>query len=175
MDKEISFKFVFYILPFFPIVTRGILYLKFQKEMNDILEKEELNKESHRTYIMTMAGFSFTGLLAMVVLDATRPQGYQFTIYYLFMSFLGYIFALNLQSYKAKRWQDQLATASLDMASLCLILSILSILITNNFSPAFAYPLSIVVILIWLIDHGLRLKFDSDYLKEKRKIKDDKN
>ncbi|MDH4270929.1 MAG: hypothetical protein OEW18_03020 [Candidatus Aminicenantes bacterium] len=169
------FKPIFYILPVFPIVTRGILYQKFQKETKDVLTKKKQDKESHRTYIMTLAGFSFSGLLAMVVLDTTLRQDFRFSIYYLFMSFLGYVFALNLQGYKATRWQDQLATASMDMASLCLILSILSILMTQNFSPAFVYPMSIVAILIWLIDHGLRLRFGFKYLQEKRRIKDDNN
>jgi len=157
---------IFYFLPLFPIVTRGILYLKFQKRMKDVLSPEELDKESHRTYIMTLAGFSFSGLLAMAVLDTALRQDYRLAIYYLFLSFLGYLFGLNLQSYKAKRWQDQLATASTDMASLCLVLSILSILMTQNFSRSFACPLSIAAILIWLVDHGLHFGFMWGYLEK---------
>jgi hypothetical protein len=137
--------------------------------MKDVLTNEELDKESHRTYIMTLAGFSFSGLLAMVILDAALRQDFRFSIYYLFMSFIGYVFALNLQSYKAKRWQDQLAIASMDMASLCLILSILSILMTKNFSPAFACTMSIMAISIWLIDHSFRFRIDFKYLQEKGK------
>ena len=161
-------KLVFYLLPLFPIVTRGILYLKFQKKMNENMNKEGKDKESHRAYILTLAGFAFSGLLAMAVLDTALRQDYRLSIYYLFMSFLGYLFALNLQSYKEKWWQDQLATASTDMASLCLVLSILSILMTQNFSRSFAYFLSIVAILIWLVDHSLHLVFMWRYFQRRK-------
>jgi low temperature requirement protein LtrA len=166
-------KFIFYSIAFFPIITRGILYLNFPNEMKDTLSKEELDKESHRTHILTLAGFSFSGLLAIVVLDVALRQDFHFSIYYLLMSFLGYLVALNLQSYKAKRWEDQIATAFMDIASLCLILSVLSILISQKFSPGFAYPLSILAISIWLIDHWLRLRFQWKYLKEKGEKKGD--
>jgi small-conductance mechanosensitive channel len=141
------------------MVTRGILYLKFRKAMKVVLNEEQLARESHRTYILALAGFSFSGLLALVVLDAALRQNYQISIYYLFLSFLGFVFALNQQSYKAKRWQDQIATASTEMALLCLILSILAILMTQDFSPTFALSLSIVAISVWLVDHVLRLIF----------------
>lgn len=142
--------------------------------MKDNLPAKVLDKESHRSHFMTLAGFSFSGLLAMAVLDVALRQDFQYSIYYLFLSFLGYIFAVNLQSYKAKRWQDQLATASSDMASLCLVLSILSILMTKKFSPVFAYILSTIAVLVWLTDHGLRLVFDWTYLREERRGKNDK-
>lgn len=164
-------KLIFYSIAFFPIMTRGILCLNFLKEMKDTLSEKELDKESHRTHILTLAGFSFSGLLAIVVLDVALRQDFHFAIYYLLISFLGYLVALNLQSYKAKRWEDQLATAFMDTASLCLILSVLSILNSQKFSPNFAYALSILAISIWLIDHWLRLRFQWKFLKEKKEKK----
>lgn len=163
-------KFIFYSIVFFPILTRGILFLNFQKRMKEALSNEELAKESHRTLILTLTGFSFSGLLAMAVLDVTLRQDFHFSIYYLLMSFLSYQVALNLQSYKVKRWQDQLATVFVDIASLCLILSILSILNLRKFSPYFAYFLSALAILIWLIDHWFRLRFQWKFLKVKKDI-----
>jgi len=90
---------------------------------------------------------------AIVVLDVALRQDFHFAIYYLLMSFLGYLVALNLQSYKAKQWENQLATAFVDTASLCFILSVLSILNSQKFSPNFTYALSILAISIWLINH----------------------
>jgi FtsH-binding integral membrane protein len=160
-----------YIVPFFPMVTRGILLLRFQKEMKNGLTKDERDTESHRTYIMGLAGFSFSGLLALVVLDTALRKDYQLPIYYLFLSFLGYLFALNMQRYKFTRWRDHLANALMDMASLCLILSILGILMTQDFRPAFACSLSIAAIIVWLLDHCLQLKYDWGFLHGKEKNK----
>jgi len=162
-------KFILYFLPFLPFLTRGILCYRFRTKMTISLRNQELDKESHRTYILAMAGFSFSGLLAMVVLDVSLPQDFHFAVYYLLISFLSYIVSLNLQGYKALRWQDQLATAFMDSASLCLILSVLSILYSQNFVKSFAYTLTIIAISIWLIDHVIRLRIWWKFLKFNKK------
>ena len=161
-------KFILYLLPFLPFLTRGILCYRFRAEMTNSLGKEELDKESHRTYILAMAGFSFSGLLAMVVLDASLRQDFHFAVYYLLISFLSYLVSLNLQSYKALLWQDQLATTFMDSASLCLILAVLSILNSQNHVKKFAYALTIIAFSVWLIDHVIRLKIRWRFLIKKR-------
>ena len=143
--------------------------MRFHKGMKEGLSEKEKDREAHRGYIMGLAGFSFSGLLALVLLDAVLRKGYLLSIYYLFMSFLAYLFALNMQSYKEKRWQDQLATASTDLASLCLILSIIGILLTQGFSHTFALWLSIVAISIWFVDHVFRISIVWKFLREKEK------
>ena len=111
--------------------------------MADILTEEEQDREAHRSHILALAGFSFSGLLALVVLEAALLQGLHVAIYCLLLSFLFYMFALNLQGYKARRWQDQVATATMDVASLALILSVLSILHYQSFNRCFACVLSL--------------------------------
>ncbi|MBW2620863.1 MAG: hypothetical protein JRC56_05985 [Deltaproteobacteria bacterium] len=91
--------------------------------MSEIPSEEEQDRESHRSHILTLAGFSFTGLLAIAVLDATLVQDFRFAVYYLLVSFLCYLSALNFQGYKSKRWHDQLATALMDVASLSLMIN----------------------------------------------------
>jgi hypothetical protein len=137
--------------------------------MTILISREELDKESHRIYILSMAGFSFSGLLAIVVLDISLSKDFHFAVYYLLMSFLFYLVSLNLQSYKARRWQDQLATALMDSASLCLILSVLSILDPQNFGKYFSYILIVMALLIWFIDHVIRLRIWYKILKLDKK------
>ena len=143
--------------------------LRFQERAKEVLPIEERDRETHRTYIMGLAGFSFTGLLGLVLVDATLRKGLRLSIYYLLLSFLGYLFALNMQSYKVKRWQDQLATASTDLASLCLVLSIVGILTTQDFGSSFALSLSILAVFVWVGDHVIRIRIVWKFFREKEK------
>jgi len=158
-----------YIIPLLPIFTRGFLLIKFRSQMKEKLSDREKDKETHRIYIMSLAGFSFSALLALVLLDAKFQKDLQLSIFYLFLSFLGYLFALNMQSYKEFWWQDQLATAATELGSLCLVLSIIGILLTNNFNRSFALSLSGLGIIIWLADHLFRIYIVYKFRKKKRK------
>ena len=135
--------------------------------MSEIPCENEQDRESHSSHILALAGFSFTGLLAIAVLDATLLQDFHYAVYYLLVSFLCYLSALNFQGYKSKRWHDQLATALMDAASLSLIMSIISILKIRPFSAFFVSILSAIALIIWGVDHILRVRFQDDFLKDK--------
>jgi cell division protein FtsW (lipid II flippase) len=122
---------------------------------------------------VALAGFAFSALLAMVILEATiRPELY-LTIYYLLVSFLCFLSALNLQGYKASRWQDQFGTALVDTATLSLILSVASVLYVKGVERRFAILTFVAAILVWVIDHGLRVHFQWMYLKAKSEVRSD--
>ncbi len=160
---------LYYLAPLIPLLTRGLLCLTFRSEMSDVLDEEELDRESHRAHIMALAGFSFAALLALVVIDAALlHQNFQLPVYYLMVSFIFYMAALNLQGYKSRRWEDQVGTALMDAASLSLILSILSILFLNGFTPQFAWCISLLALSGWLIDHVIRLRLQSRFLASKK-------
>ena len=103
-----------YFVPLVPLVSRALLCVKHRTQMSEILSEEENDRESHRSHILALAGFSFTGLLAIAVLDATLLQDFHYAVYYLLVSFLCYLSALNFQGYKSKRWHDQFGTALMD-------------------------------------------------------------
>ena len=157
----------FYFVPLLPLVSRSLLCIKHRDHMSEILCENEQDRESHRSHILALAGFSFTGLLAIAVLDATLLQDFHYAVYYLLVSFLCYLSALNFQGYKSKRWHDQLATALMDAASLSLIMSIISILKIRPFSAFFVSILSALALLIWGVDHIARIRFQDDFLKDK--------
>lgn len=158
---------LYYLIPGFPLVTRFLLYLRFPYDMTEYLTEVEKDRESHRSYILALAGFSFSGLLAIAVLDTALQQNFKLSVYYLFISFLCYLFTLNMQSYKARRWHDQMATAFMDAASLSLIMSVLSILYSQNTNKFFKIILSIIALLFWGIDHFIRIRIQWKYLKIK--------
>ncbi len=155
---------ILYSTPILPLFSRAVLCLWHHEQMKEILTEAELDQEAHRSHILVLAGFSFTGLLAISVLDATLRKDFHFAVFYLLVSFLCYFFALNLQSYKARRWHDQFATAIMDSASLSLILAIVSILYLPAFNPNFSLGSSTLALFVWVTDHVIRLKIQWTYL-----------
>ena len=135
--------------------------------MFDDLPEEQNDREAHRSLILALAGFSFSALLALVVLDATLRHDFHFAVYYLLVSFLCYFFALNLQGYKHLRWHDQVGTALMDAASLCLILAIVSIIVSAKHEKSLYLGLSGLAVFIWLLDYVIRLLLLLKYLKSK--------
>lgn len=157
----------FFILPFIPLFTRLCLIIRYRKLMKHILEEDELDRDAHRNYIMVLTGFSFTGLLTTVLLESTVINGFFLTIYYLFISFLFFLSALNFQGYKARRWQDQISTSFSEIASLSLILSVISVLFIKNINISFSIFLTFLSSIVWFSDHIYRLFLQSNYLKMK--------
>ncbi|MCJ7601648.1 MAG: hypothetical protein MUO63_09130 [Desulfobulbaceae bacterium] len=162
---------ILYSAPIVPIFTRGLLCLWHHCQANEILSEEEHDKEAHRNHILALSGFSFTGLLAIAVLDTTLRQDFHFAVYFLLISFLSYFFSLNMQGYKSTRFHDQFATALMDSASLSLILSIVSIINTKAFHPEFALWVSGLAIFVWAADHLIRLRIQWKYLNTKKECK----
>jgi hypothetical protein len=162
---------IWYIIPFFPLLTRLSLIVYFHNLMKEILSEDELDRDAHRNYILALTGFSFSGLLAVSLLEATVIKGFYLTIYYLFISFLFFLLSFNIQSYKAMRWQDQLATSFSEIASLSLLLSVVSVLLIKDFNIFFSSVLTAVTFLIWASDHFYRMYLQSKHLKEKGRLK----
>jgi hypothetical protein len=134
--------------------------MAFRTHARDCLTEDERDRETHRTIILALAGFSFTGLLALVVLEGALQQGLSVAIYCLLISFVSFIVSLNLQSYKFRYWHDQLGTAFIDAGTLALILSVLSILFTPHYDPLFATALSALALTAWVADHIIRLSLE---------------
>lgn len=163
---------IWYSAPIIPLFSRAVLCLRHHSQMAEILNEDEHDRETHRSHILALAGFSFTGLLALAILDATLRQDFHFAVFYLLVSFLCYFFALNLQGYKSKRWHDQFATALMDSASLSLILSIVSILHVQAFNFNFSLGLTLLAFFVWVADHATRLTIQWNYLNMKKGAKE---
>ncbi len=135
--------------------------------MFEIMPEEENDRESHRSLILALAGFSFSGLLAFIVLDGTLRQDFHLTVFFLLLSFLSYFLALNLQGYKSRRWHDQLGNALMDSASLSLILAIISVFLAFQINSVFYVILAFGAFSIWALDHIIKLKILSKFLRTK--------
>lgn len=159
--------FIFYIIPIFPLIIRFLFISVMKGNLKEILKEEENDRAEIRSYILALGGFSFTALVGFIVLEPAIKQNIQFSIYYVFISFISYFFALNLQGYKSKRWHDIISDALIETASLCLILTVISLLFVSNLNEMFTYIISILAIFIWLIDFIIRLNIQINYLNQK--------
>lgn len=158
---------IFYIIPLFPLIIRFLFTGVMKGNLKDILPETENDRSEIRSYILALGGFSFTALVGLIVLEPSIKQSIQFSIYYVFVSFISYFFALNLQGYKSKRWHDIISDALIETASLCLILTVISLLFVSNLNEVFTYIISTLAILIWLLDFIIRLNIQIDYLNKK--------
>jgi hypothetical protein len=152
-----------YAIPLAPLLSRFILALYWHWLMRDILPEEAQERDVHRGAILGLAGFSFTAVAGLAVLDVTQRPGLQLSIWYVLLSFVSYVTALNLQSYKSTRWQNYLASALIEMGSLSLTLTLVSLVLSAKFQEWFQYLVSVVAVGSWVVDHAIRLWLDNAY------------
>lgn len=148
-----------------PLLTRFALYLRFRQYMNKDLPPKARDIEAHRTLILGLAGFSFAGLLGLAVADAALQDDLRLSVFFLLVSFLSYLWALNLQGYKFARWQDLFSDTLLDLASLALILSIVGIVFTTNTDTFFKTSITLFAVIVWGVDHALRVYYQAGAIK----------
>lgn len=137
--------------------------------MLEELPEEAQERDVQRAFILSLAGFSFTAVAGLAVLDATIRVTLQLPTWYVLLSFVAFVSALNMQSYKSKRWHNQFATALLEVGTLSLMLALAALLFNASFSILFQWIATIITLAAWLIDHLFRLFLDGCYFAEKNK------
>lgn len=139
--------------------------------MGDILSEEEQDRDANRSLILAFAGFTFTGVIALVVLEPKIKQTVKGAVFFLLVGFLAYLWALNLQGYKASRWQGEAADALTEAGSLCLVLALVSLLISSAFERSFIVFSSVLAVAVWVVDHATKWRIDYRYLRALQKPK----
>jgi hypothetical protein len=153
-----------YCAPLIPIVIRLLLVARYRSLLKMPLSGAEADTESHRTVVVALAGFSFTGLIGLIVANAATRTSYKLAIYFLLTSFLCYLFALNLQGYKLWRWIDILSDTAWETASLSLILAIIQTMRAALLGSYFVAGATIMAALIWGADFIARIVLLYTYL-----------
>jgi len=156
---------LWYFVPLLPLVTRLFLCLNCYKVMHQVPPEEAQERDVNRSFILSLAGFSFTAVAGFAVLDATTRIALQLPTWYVLLSFVSYISTLNAQSYKTNRLQNQVATALVEIGTLSLMLSLIALLFSASFSCKFQWIAATITFGAWLIDHVLRLRFDYHFLR----------
>ena len=155
-----------YALPLLPMATRLLLAVRWSWLMFVDLPELAQERDAQRGYILSLAGFSFTAVAGLIVLDSTLKVKLQLPIWFVLTSFLAFLASLNMQAYKSTRWQNQLAASLRECGTLSLISALCSLLLAAPFDPFFQGAASFLAALTWLIDHAVCLRIDHRYFYE---------
>ncbi len=155
-----------YFAPLVPLITRSILCMRWRRLMSTDIPEAAQERDVHRGFILSLAGFSFTAVAGLAVLDSPTRVSLQLPTWYVLASFVSLLSSLNLQSYKVTRWQNQMATALLEVGTLSLMLAVVALLFTASFGRVFQLSAGTITLSLWFIDHLVRLSLDSRYLSE---------
>jgi hypothetical protein len=143
-------------LLFVPLLARGLQTLWYSGVMSEDLDEADLDRETHRTVLLALAGFSFSALLALVALDRSIVEKNTPAVVALMASFLAHLFALNLQGYKARRWHEQASDALMETASLGLVLAIPAFILRSSAGAEFKWLSLFSCLAVWGTDFGIR-------------------
>jgi len=132
--------------------------------MKGTLSEVKMDADAHRTIALGMAQFSFAGALALSVVNAKVEMNLTLTVYYLFLSFLLFLFVINIQTYKYYEWVDLVGDGVYESGTLCLILSLISVISESNLNFAYKYAVVMLALFIWIIDMVMRYLIRSSFL-----------
>ena len=91
---------------------------------------------------------------------------YSLPLFYVFVSFLSYFVALNIQSYKSKRWHDQCGDALADTGSLSLVAAVAAVVLQAPVgAPGTRTALAAIAAGAWVCDFLVRLSLEVQYLR----------
>jgi hypothetical protein len=158
-----------YFLPGLPIAPRLALAWRFRKFMRETLPEAERARSEHRTVILALTGFSFSGALALPAYGFAAQSNVLLPTFYVVLSFVCYLGALNVQGYKFLRWHDQTASGLADIATFSLILTVLGMILLLQASFTYVAFLAILSLLVWGVDLGIRLYSWISYFRAKEK------
>jgi hypothetical protein len=148
-----------YVLPLLPLLPRCWIAWRFRAFMSEELSVNERAATEHRTVILALAGFSFSAALALPAYGASTQADVLLPTFYVVVSFLCYMGALNSQTHKFSRWHDQFGSALADIATLSLILAVLGMVAALQ--PPWEYFLVIVALSAFVWGGDTILRFSS--------------
>ena len=147
-----------YTAPLIPLLVRVVLIGRYRTQLRVPMEEEEKSRSENRTLILALAGFSFTGALGLLAYGtAPNTSDIRIPSFYVFISFICYLFSLNVQSYKALRWHDHIGAGMLDMGTFCLILSVVSMFLLIKFDLPYKISILAFSSTVWLQDLVVRI------------------
>jgi FtsH-binding integral membrane protein len=126
--------------------------------MRDLLPDASLDPIGHRALLLGLAAIAFTALLGLVALPG-KLEDRQVPIWFTFWSFCALVAALNLQGYKARRWQDLLADALMESAILALLASVLAYILASDLAADFKLVCLVLGAIVWSVDFLARVHF----------------
>jgi hypothetical protein len=136
------------------------MFIKFPIEMKAYLPPKAQDAEANRSHALGLAGFSFTGVMALTVIDISTNISLRASAYYMLVSFLAFLWGLNIQSYKHFKWIDVFSDALMDVGSLGLVLALIAALWSQPLDLGLRWIGTSLASAVFLVDHCVRVRFD---------------
>ncbi|MGF1472216.1 MAG: hypothetical protein ACFB50_10810 [Rubrobacteraceae bacterium] len=121
--------------------------------MNNEARSDSGLTPSQQTLQATLAGFSFSALVAVAIVEGLSGTSLPLMTYYLMVSFLAYLSSINLQKYLTKEWVHQVDDTLTSIAFLSLVLAIVSAILIGDDNLLFKYVLAALAVMVWVGDH----------------------
>lgn len=149
-------------------------YCVFTEVMGQVPAEGEQDREGHGQPLSLLAGFSLAAVTAIASQDPEQPFGKALdpAKAHLLWSFLFQLASLNLQHYKAFRWQDSIGGGLSDLAMLTLAIGawhLATVTLVDSNDRVVTYVL--IVILIGF-DRVLRFRFECQALAGLKSLQD---
>jgi hypothetical protein len=155
----------YFLLPVVPAVSRLGLCVRFRGLLHDGIPDDWLNTDQNLVVLIGIAGFSFTGVVGITVLEsATRRQELQLPIFFLLVSFLCSLSGINLESYRFDVFRFLAGDILYDASIFCLIASIVTIVIMARYPLSFMLFVTLIAFAAWSGDHLLRVRYTNHVL-----------
>ena len=154
-----------YLIPFLPLCVRAVLLGIYRDYMRAALPDEAQDRDVHRSVVLGLMGFSFSGTVALFVVNAKVELNLLLPAYFLLVSFLSYFIVLNIQQYKIARWQDNLGDGFLESGHFALMLSIATLVLNAEAPVPYRYAIAAMSVIVWLADFVIRIRIKWKYLR----------
>ena len=149
-----------------PVITRLAQASHHRGVLATPIGNDQESRDSSRTIIIALAGFSFTGVVGIAVLEsATRRQELQIPVGFFLVSFLLCLFALQLENYKFFIGRELLSTYLTESAILMLLIAIVAIVWAGRYGILFKTAVALISYGGWLTDHFLSWRYMENYLR----------
>jgi hypothetical protein len=150
-----------------PVISRIILIAKYSTASLQQIDEEERNTSEHRGMFLTLSGFSFSALFALV-LASTSPSANVLligtSILLMLLSFIMFYGAFAVEGFKYYRWQVDLVDTMSDTGKMALLLSVLTAIYGTPIESYIKLTCLLFFSLFWMAIFFLHIKARHSYL-----------
>jgi ABC-type spermidine/putrescine transport system permease subunit I len=157
-------KLLFYLIPFIPLITRTGLAIRWRNKMKIAIPEEAQARNEQRATVLSLAGFSFTVVSAIVLLDNNSEHKMKLAVWFVLVSFVVFLAAANLQSYKSVFIDTMIYSALVEIGTLSLSLALAALICRTSYDDNFKTLVISFMLSVWVIDHVIRLRIEESIL-----------
>ena len=165
LELFLSFHWTYIFL--IPILSRTILIFKFHKASFIQIDETERNTTEHRGMFLTLSGFSFSALFALVLATTSSVANVSMlsiSILLMLISFLMFYGSFTFEGFKYYRWQVDAIDIMSDIGKAALLLSILAAIYSTSIEASIKLICLLFFILFWLAGFFMHIKARYSYL-----------